>query len=70
MLGARYHVALSFGQNGTQVAPLRAASHGIQYIGHYLVYPKRRTRHEAAKVFKKCLRNESGMRPTSVTAPG
>lgn len=49
-------------ENGTLVAPLRAAAHDIQYIGHYLVYPKRRTRHEAAEVFKKWLLDELGLR--------
>jgi DNA-binding transcriptional LysR family regulator len=50
-------------ENGTLVAPLRAVTHDIQYIGHYLVYPKRRTRHEAAEVFKKWLLDELGVRP-------
>lgn len=48
--------------SGTLVAPLRAVTHDIQYIGHYLVYPKRRSRHEAAEVFKKWLLDELGLR--------
>lgn len=50
--------------NGTLVAPLRSVTHDIQYIGHYLVYPKRRTRHEAAEVFKKWLLDELGVGPS------
>jgi DNA-binding transcriptional LysR family regulator len=40
---------------GTLVAPLRETTQDIQYIGHYLVYPKRRTRHEAVELLKKWL---------------
>ena len=43
---------------GTLVAPLREITHDIQYIGHYLVYPKRRTRHDAVEIFKKWLLDE------------
>ncbi len=50
--------------NGTLVAPLRSVTDDIQYIGHYLVYPKRRTRHEAAEVFKKWLLDELGVGPS------
>jgi DNA-binding transcriptional LysR family regulator len=50
-------------RTGTLVAPLRAVTHDIQYIGHYLVYPKRRSRHEAAEVFKKWFLDELGVRP-------
>lgn len=49
-------------QKGLLVAPLRSVTHDIQYIGHYLVYPRRRTRHEAAEVFKKWLLDELGVR--------
>ncbi|KQQ59969.1 LysR family transcriptional regulator [Pseudomonas sp. Leaf127] len=49
-------------QSGTLVAPLRSVTHEIQYIGHYLVYPRRRTRHEASEVFKKWLLDEIGVR--------
>jgi DNA-binding transcriptional LysR family regulator len=49
-------------EKGTLVAPLRAVTHDIQYIGHYLVYPRRRTRHEAAEQFKKWLLDELGVR--------
>jgi DNA-binding transcriptional LysR family regulator len=49
-------------EKGTLVAPLRSMTHDIQYIGHYLVYPKRSTRHEAADVFKKWLLDELGLR--------
>lgn len=48
-------------RSGALVAPLRSLTHEIQYIGHYLVYPKRRTRHEASEVFKKWLLDEIGM---------
>jgi DNA-binding transcriptional LysR family regulator len=47
---------------GNLVAPLRSMTHDIQYIGHYLVYPKRRTRHEGAEVFRKWLLDELGVR--------
>lgn len=43
---------------GKLVAPLRSLTHDIQYVGHYLVYPKRRTRHEGAQVFVKWLLEE------------
>ncbi|MDE1164543.1 MAG: LysR substrate-binding domain-containing protein [Pseudomonas sp.] len=49
-------------KRGALVAPLRALTHDIQYIGHYLVYPNRRTQHEAAEVFKKWLLDELGVR--------
>jgi DNA-binding transcriptional LysR family regulator len=51
-------------ETGTLVAPLRAVTHDIQYIGHYLVYPRRRTRHEAAEVFIKWLLDELGVKAT------
>jgi len=41
---------------------MRSMTDAIQYIGHYRVYPKRSTRHEAADVFKKWLLDELGMR--------
>src|ERR1700712_1271678 len=50
-------------ETGTLVAPLRSVTHDIQYIGHYLVYPKRRTRHEAAEVFIKWMLDELGVGP-------
>lgn len=49
-------------KSGALVAPLRSVTHEIQYIGHYLVYPRRRTRHEASEVFKKWLLDEIGVR--------
>jgi DNA-binding transcriptional LysR family regulator len=49
-------------KSGALVAPLRSVTHDIQYIGHYLVYPRRRTRHEAAEAFKKWLLDELGLR--------
>lgn len=49
-------------KRGALVAPLRSVTHDIQYIGHYLVYPRRRTRHEAAEAFKKWLLDELGLR--------
>ena len=54
--------------NGTLVAPLRAMTHDIQYIGHYLIYPKRRTRHEAAEVFRKWLLDELGVKPQVISS--
>ena len=42
-------------RSGALVAPLRETTHDIQYVGHYLVYPKRRTRHPAVEQFKKWL---------------
>lgn len=49
-------------KKGTLVAPLRTVTHDIQYIGHYLVHPRRRTPHQAAEVFKKWLLDELGVR--------
>lgn len=49
-------------KSGALVAPLRTLAHDIQYIGHYLVYPRRRTPHKAAEVFKKWLLDELGVR--------
>ncbi|PVZ12277.1 MULTISPECIES: LysR substrate-binding domain-containing protein [unclassified Pseudomonas] len=45
-------------ESGALVAPFRGMTHDIQYVGHYLVYPKRRTRHPAVEVFKKWLLEE------------
>lgn len=45
-------------KTGRLVAPLRGMTHDIQYVGHYLVYPKRRTRDAAAHVFIKWLLEE------------
>lgn len=45
-------------RSGALVAPLREATHDIQYVGHYLVYPKRRTHHAAVETFKKWLLDE------------
>lgn len=47
-------------RSGALVAPLREATHDIQYVGHYLVYPKRRTHHAAVETFKKWLLDELG----------
>jgi len=41
---------------------LRSLTHDIQYVGHFLAYPKSRTRKEAAEVFKKWLLDELGVR--------
>jgi len=48
---------------GRLVAPLWGVTHDIQYVGHYLVYPKRRTRHAAAHVFIKWLLEELSVTP-------
>lgn len=49
-------------QEARLVAPLRSLTHDIQYVGHFLAYPKSRNRKEAAEVFKKWLLDELGVR--------
>lgn len=49
-------------QEGRLLAPLRTLTHDIQYVGHFLAYPKSRVRNEAAEVFRKWLLDELGVR--------
>jgi len=41
--------------SGTLVAPLRAQSMAVRYVGHYLVFPKRQHQHPAFQQFKSWL---------------
>lgn len=41
--------------SGALVAPLRATTTAVRYVGHYLVYPKRRHQHAAFRQFKEWL---------------
>jgi LysR family glycine cleavage system transcriptional activator len=51
-------------KTGRLVPPLKGYTHDIQYVGHYLVYPKRRTPHAAAHEFIKWLLEELNITPT------
>jgi len=41
--------------SGALVAPLRATTTAVRYVGHYLVYPKRQHQHAAFRQFKEWL---------------
>lgn len=47
--------------NGTLVRPLAGRTREVEYVGHYLAYPRRRHYHEAFEVFKEWLLTQMGI---------
>jgi LysR family transcriptional regulator, glycine cleavage system transcriptional activator len=47
-------------QRGELVRPLAGSTRDVEYVGHYLVHPRRQGRHEAFETFKAWLMTELG----------
>ncbi|WMY11770.1 LysR substrate-binding domain-containing protein [Paraburkholderia phenoliruptrix] len=56
-------------KSGALVRPLTHVTRELQYIGHYLMYPKRLHYHYAFETFKNWLLSELGLETTEAPAP-
>lgn len=57
-------------QRGALVRPLAGRSREVEYIGHYLIYPRRRHYHEAFDIFKIWLMKQLGITAGDPVAHG
>jgi DNA-binding transcriptional LysR family regulator len=48
---------------GALVRPLAGRSREVEYVGHYLAYPRRRYHHDAFDTFKGWLLQQMGIAP-------